>query len=358
VGNVKFQLVVAKEILHRLEIARDSRNLSDGEEWLRRKLKLHCLGLASLERTIARMRSRVKYLKEGDANTGFFHQHARYQKKKKIFIAKFVVEDHIIVDQEKKMEAVSEYFDCVLGTADVRDYTFDLSAFHSSHLDLCHLEEPFSLEEAWATIKDMPLDKAPGPDGFTGRFYRSCWDIIKEDVLSALNAIHRGHVFKFRLLNTAFITLLPKKVDALLVKDYRPISLIHSFAKLVTKLLANRLAPFLSDLVSNNQSAFVRGRSIHDNFMLVQRLAMGLHKSKEPHILLKLDISKAFDSVSWPFLLEVLRHVGFGPKWCDLISLLLSMSTTQVLVNGQPGFPIHHQRGLRQGIPSLLCSSH
>jgi hypothetical protein len=82
VGNVKFQLVVAKEILHRLEIARDSRNLSDGEEWLRRKLKLHCLGLASLERTIARMRSRVKYLKEGDANTGFFHQHARYQKKK------------------------------------------------------------------------------------------------------------------------------------------------------------------------------------------------------------------------------------------------------------------------------------
>lgn len=62
---------MAEEILHRLEIARDSRSLSQGEEWLGKKLSLHCLGLASLERTIARMRSRVLYLKEGDANTTF-----------------------------------------------------------------------------------------------------------------------------------------------------------------------------------------------------------------------------------------------------------------------------------------------
>jgi hypothetical protein len=98
------------------------------------------------------------------------------------------------------------------------------------------------------------------------------------DVLLTLNAIHRGHVFKFRLLNTAFITLLPKKDDALLVKDYRPISLIHGFVKLVTKILANRLAPLLSDLVSNNQYAFVRGRNIHDNFMMVQHLAKSLQE--------------------------------------------------------------------------------
>jgi hypothetical protein len=93
----------------------------------------------------------------------------------------------------------------------------------------------------------------------------------------ALDAILRGHVFKFRLLNTAFITLLPKKVGALEVKDFRPISLIHSFAKLVTKILANRLAPLLPSLISVNQSAFVRGRKIHDNFMMVQQLVKALH---------------------------------------------------------------------------------
>ncbi|KAJ1279149.1 hypothetical protein BS78_04G132900 [Paspalum vaginatum] len=210
VGNVKMQLAVAKEILHRLEIARDSRSLSQGEDWLRKKLKLHCLGLASLERTIARLRSRVLYLREGDANTAFFHQQARYRKKKN-FIAKLQVGDRIIVSQDEKQEAAFDFFDNLLGTAEERDFTLDLSAFHQQQRDLSFLDDAFTLQEVWATIKDMPLDKAPGPDGFTGRFYRCCWDIISTDVLLALAAVHRGHVFKFRLLNSAYVTLLPKK---------------------------------------------------------------------------------------------------------------------------------------------------
>ncbi|WVZ62595.1 hypothetical protein U9M48_012329 [Paspalum notatum var. saurae] len=130
--------------------------------------------------------------------------------------------------------------------------------------------------------------------------------------MAALAAIHSGHVSKFRLLNTAFITLLPKKKDALQVKDYQPISLIHIVAKLVTKVMANRLAPLLPSMVASNQNAFVRGRNIHDNFLFVQQMVKSLQGKKELHILLKLDISKAFDSVSWSFLLEVLQHLGFG----------------------------------------------
>lgn len=116
-------------------------------------------------------------------------------------------------------------------------------------------------------------------------------------------------MFRFRLFNTAFTTLLPKKQDATQVKDFRPISLIHSFAKLVAKIMANPLAPLLPSLVSTNQSAFVRGCRIHDNFMFVQQMVRLLHKNKkEAHILLKLNISKAFDSVSWSFLLEILSR--------------------------------------------------
>ncbi|WVZ79973.1 hypothetical protein U9M48_027494 [Paspalum notatum var. saurae] len=351
VGNVKMQQAMAKEILHRLETARDSLALSQCEEWLRKKLKLHCLGLASLERTIARLRSRVLYLKEGDANTSFFHQHACYRKKKN-FISKLQVKDRLYVSQEEKQDVVADFFEALLGSSEERDFSFDLATFHPQHQqDLSPLDEPFSVEEVWTTIQDLPLDKAPGPNGFTGRFYKTCWSVLKSDVLDALAAIFGGHIFKFRLLNSALITLIPKHADASAVKDYRPISLIHSFAKLVTKILANRLAPLLPELVSNNQSAFVRGRNIHDNFMLVQQLARTLHKSKEPHILLKLDISKAFDTVSWPFLLEVLQHLGFGRRWCNLMCLLLSTSTTQVLVNGSPGRLIQHHRGLRQGDP-------
>jgi len=115
--------------------------------------------------------------------------------------------------------------------------------------------------------------------------------------------------------------------------------------------MANRLAGRLQQMVSPIQSAFIKGRFIQDNFMLVQQTARLLHHQKQPRILLKLDISKAFDSVSWPFLLEVLQQLGFGQVWRDIISGLLSSSSTQVLLNGVPGDRIHHRRGLRQGDP-------
>ena len=261
------------------------------------------------------------------------------------------VEDRLVTSQEDKQEVVLNFYDKLLGMVEERNFSINLDEIGVQPTDLSSLEDPFTEEEVWATISDLPLDKAPGPDGFTGRFYKSCWNIIKSDLLAAFHSIHRGHVFKFRLLNSAFITLLPKKMDALHVKDYRPISLIHSFAKLVTKVLANRLAPLLPSMVLNNQSAFVRGRNIHDNFLFVQQMVKSLHKKKEAHILLKLDISKAFDSVSWSFLLEVMRQLGFGQKWRDMISLILSTSSTRVLVNGEPGDSILHSRGLRQGDP-------
>jgi hypothetical protein len=105
----------------------------------------------------------------------------------------------------------------------------------------------------------------------------------------------------FLLLNSAYTTLIPKKEDASHAKDYKPINLIHSFARLVMKILANRLANKLDNMVSKNQTAYVKERFIHDNFMLVQQTTRFLHSQKQPRIILKLDISKAIDSMSWAF---------------------------------------------------------
>jgi hypothetical protein len=104
-------------------------------------------------------------------------------------------------------------------------------------------------------------------------------------------------------------------------------------------------------MVSSKQSAFIKGNFIQDKFMLVQQTARFLHQQKQPRILLKLDISKAFDSVAWPFLVEVLQHLGFGLICHDIISGLLASSSTQVLMNGILGERIVHQRGMRQGDP-------
>jgi hypothetical protein len=91
--------------------------------------------------------------------------------------------------------------------------------------------------------------------------------------MAAVIAIWNRKFDNFHKLNSAFITLIPKKDNADQVKDFRPISLVHSFAKIITKILASRLASRLNDLVSPNQNAFIKGRFIQDNFMLVQQTA-------------------------------------------------------------------------------------
>ena len=107
-------------------------------------------------------------------------------------------------------------------------------------------------------------------------------------------------------LNNALITLLRKKVGASSLSNFRPITMIHSFAKLISKVLLMQLTPRLADMLSRNQNAFIRTHSIHDNYKYVQRAAVLIRKRKIPMLLLKLDISKEFDTLSWPFLMEVL----------------------------------------------------
>jgi len=279
VGNVKFQLALTREILHQFEIAQDNRSLSPGELWLKNNLKKHSLALASLSRTIDRLRSRIGWLREGDANTKLFHLHARHRKRKN-FIGRLISGDRICTSHQDKAEVINNFYENLLGSCTDRLQTVNLDEIGIDTHDLADLDLPFSEEEVWKTILQLPSDKAPGPDGFTGRFYKSCWPIIKEDIMAAVSALWSRKFMNFGTLNSAYITLLPKKDGADQPKDFRPISLVHSFAKLITKLLASRLAGRLQQMVSPNQSAFIKGRFIQDNFMLVQQTARYLHQQK------------------------------------------------------------------------------
>lgn len=150
-------------------------------------------------------------------------------------------------------------------------------------------------------------------------------------------------------LNSANVVLLPKKEGAEGISDYRPISLIHAIVKIIAKILANRHRPHMDSIVSNTQSAFIKGRSIHDNFMHVRNLARRLHKNKMPSLLFKLDIRKTFDSVKWEYLIDLLQRKGFPSKFRNWITALLVTSSSRILLNGVHGTPIHHGKGLRQG---------
>jgi hypothetical protein len=155
----------------------------------------------------------------------------------------------------------------------------------------------------------------------------------------------------FHSLNGAIMILLHKTEASTGLRDYRPINLIHSIGKLFAKGLALCLAPRMSHIVKDNQSAFIQGCRIHENFRTVLLACHRLNAQWYQTILLKVDLAKAFETVAWLFLLEVLEHIGFPLRWRDWISVILGSSSTKVLVNGHPGHRICHARGLRQGDP-------
>jgi mannosylglycoprotein endo-beta-mannosidase len=169
--------------------------------------------------------------------------------------------------------------------------------------------------------------------------------------MNAIGGFGELHAHGLHWLNSANIVLLPKKEGAEDISDFRPISLIHAIAKIIAKLLALRLAPFMNGLVSNAQSAFIKKRSIHDNFLYVKNLATRFNKAKIPALLFKLDIRKAFDSVRWEYILDLLQMRGFPPQFRDWVTALFATATSRVLLNGIAGVPIDHGRGLRQGDP-------
>jgi hypothetical protein len=234
---------------------------------------------------------------------------------------------------------------------DARGIDFNWDAIHFEEPNLTNLGGPFSEEEVRNAINQMPSDKAPGHDGFTWIFFKKCWHAIKGDIMKVIERFGDLHVQNFWWLNSSNIALLPKKEGAEEVSDYWPISLIHPIAKIIMKMLALRLVPFMNDLVSMAQSAFIKKRSIHDNFLYVKNLTTMFNKSKTLALLFKLDIRKAFDSVSWEYILDLLQRRGFPARFRNWVVVLFSTATSRVFLNGIAGYPIAHGRGLRQGNP-------
>jgi hypothetical protein len=141
------------------------------------------------------------------------------------------VDGATLVTEEEKVEAAFNYFSGILGTTHDREGRLDFEVLGIHRRDLSSLGRPFTEEEIWAVVKELPMDKASGPDGFTGRFYRSAWSIIKRDVIRAFDVLSSMDCHSFHHLNDALLILLPKSPDPVSLGDYRPISLIQNFGK-------------------------------------------------------------------------------------------------------------------------------
>lgn len=152
-------------------------------------------------------------------------------------------------------------------------------------------------------------------------------------------------------MNNTFITLIPKKHDAKDLKDYRPISLLSSVYKIISKTLTARLKPVMKGIIGQPQSAFIEGKQILDNVLIANECIKDRRMSGRGGVICKLDLEKVYDHVNWEFLDYILERMGFEHKWRSWIFYCIRTVKFSILVNGCPAGFFRSSRGLRQGDP-------
>nr|GEV16794.1 RNA-directed DNA polymerase, eukaryota [Tanacetum cinerariifolium] len=247
-------------------------------------------------------KAKIKWAVEGDENSKFFHG---------------------IVNKKRRHLAIKAWdrslFDVNFPRRLNSDQVFDL-------------EDMVSNEEIKRAVWDCGSDMSPRLDGFTFEFFKKFWTItiVGGDVTNAIKEFFISSSFP-KGCNSSFISLIPKVMDAKHLKDFRPISLIGCQYKIIGKILANHLSLVIGDIVSQEQSAFIKGKQIIDGPLILNE--------------------KAFDSVRWDHLDDILGKYSFRIKWRGWIRGCLQSSKASVLVNGSPTDEFSFHRGLRQGDP-------
>jgi hypothetical protein len=252
------------------------------------------------EETYWRMKSRALWLKDGDKNTAFFHKHTQSRINYNS-IDEIHSQDQVHRDAHNIKEAAHHHFKNLYSASEME--ALDLQAYPLSEVpeliteeENSRLSRPISDTEIKKVVFSMHPDKAPGPDGYTARFYIQCWNIIKKDlckmVKKSQNCTKLGGS-----TNSSFLALIPKEKGAKTFNRFRPISLCNMGYKIITKIIANRLRRVLPKLIPENQGGFVRGRQILDNIILVQEAIHTSCKKKEKGMAIKLDLANAFDRV-------------------------------------------------------------
>ncbi|GJY87143.1 RNA-directed DNA polymerase, eukaryota, partial [Tanacetum coccineum] len=295
-------------------------------------------------------KAKIHWAVEGDENSKFFHGIVN-KKRANLAVKGVMVDGDWVDDPIRVKEEFHDYFATRFCETEPSSGYIDFNFPNKISGDqLADIESPISNDEIRRAVWGCGENKSPGPDGFSFEFFRKFWHVVGNDLCAAVTWFSEHYYFPSGC-NSSFIALIPKCLDPKTVGDYRPICLIGSIYKVVTKILANRLSLVISDLVSEVQTAFLPNRQILDGpFIITELLARCRHK-KQKAMVFKVDFAKAYDSVRWDYLEAVLISFGFGAKWVAWIRGCLLSSKASVLVNGSPTKEFQFFRGLKQGDP-------
>ncbi|KAG6467722.1 hypothetical protein ZIOFF_074362 (mitochondrion) [Zingiber officinale] len=176
---------------------------------------------------------------------------------------------------------------------------------------------PISKLEVQRALFSMNPNKSPGFDGLPASFFQKAWNQVGNDLFElVLKAFDQGHFPEE--LNRTLICLIPKVEGPERIAQFRPYSLCSVPMKVITKVIVERIRPYLTRIISKNQSSFLPGRHRVDNIIVVQEILHSMRTMKRA-VAIKIDLEKAYDRIRWSFLEKVLQEVGFPENWIKLI---------------------------------------
>ena len=352
-GNLYNQLNICEA---KLAISPDCQNLHISRE--RTKTQIELLEHERLKSS--QLRSKIKYITEGDKNTKYFFNLEKNNATAKLFPNIELEDGQIITNQHDIRNAQREFYKNLYShdgenqhlENNIDTFLRDSIVPSLTENEMNSCEGEITLDEATKALKDMNSGSSPGPDGLSTEFYRSFWAELGEIVVKSFNkSFITGSLSHTQ--TSAILTLIHKgkELPRNKLQNWRPISLTNTDYKILAKCLASRVSKVLKSIISEDQVGYMKGRNISTTLRTIDDLIEYWNLKNKPGILLALDFQKAFDSISKKYMVAAFKKFGFGPTLQKWVEVLFANTRSSIIYNGWVSEDFEVNCGIRQGCP-------
>lgn len=298
-----------------------------------------------IEEGALKQKARAKWIQLGDSNTRYFSDVMTERSQRKQIVELQAISGNRITDTESIQREIVDFYKSLIGTASQTLFAIDKMVMcngakltQQQRIELCR---DVTTEEIYEGLCSIGDDKAPGVDAYNAFFFKKAWPTVKDEVMeAAMDFFKSGKLY--RAINCTAITLEPKVSKPKTVKEFSPIACCTVLYKLISKVLAARIQGVIGTVINEAQAGFIPGRKIADNIILAHELVNAYtRKNVSTRCMIKIDLQKAYDSVEWHYMKQVMEELGFPQLFISWVMECVQTVNYSIAVNGEPTKPFN-----------------